>query len=61
MRIIPCPMCGTERTVSMSELEMITQCNQFMCWDVCGMDIFLPPMYLFFHSRWADDDEGDAQ
>jgi hypothetical protein len=49
--IIPCPMCGTERDVSEEELQLIIECNQFMCWDQCGMDIFLPPMYLFFHLR----------
>jgi hypothetical protein len=54
--IIPCPMCGTERDVSEEELQLIIECNQFMCWDECGMDIFLPPMYLFFHLRGEDDD-----
>ena len=55
MRIIPCPSCGTERTVSMDELQLIIECNQFMCWETCGMDWTLPPMYLFFNSRWAND------
>ena len=57
MRIIHCPVCGTPRKVSMEELQLIIECNQFMCWDVCGMDIFLPPMYLFFHSNWEGDGE----
>lgn len=57
MRIIPCPICGTTRTVKQSELELIIETNQFMCWDKCGMDIFLPPMYLFFHSKWEGDDQ----
>lgn len=55
--IIPCPICATERKVSESELELIAMTNQFMCWDECGMDIFLPPMYLFFHGR----NEGDYE
>lgn len=57
MTVIPCPMCGTERKVSQEELQVIKMCNQFMCWEVCGMDIFLPPMYLFFHARQEGDDE----
>lgn len=57
MRIIPCPMCGTEREVNGDELELILECNQFMCWDVCGMDWNLPPLYLFFNSRWSKEEK----
>jgi len=57
MRIIHCPACGTPRKVSMEELKLIIVTNQFMCWEVCGMDICIPPMHLFFNSNW----EGDAE
>jgi len=57
MRIIHCPECGTPRKVSMEELELIIECNQFMCWEVCGMDVFLPPMHLFFNSYPEGDGE----
>lgn len=56
MRIIPCPVCGTEREVNADELQLVIECNQFMCWDVCGMDHILPPLYLFFHSRWSEEE-----
>jgi hypothetical protein len=57
MTIIPCPACGTERKVSAEELEVIQMCNQFMCWDSCGMDIPIHPLYLFWNARQEGDDE----
>ena len=56
MKIIPCPMCGTERAVDWEEYSLIVRCNQFMCWADCGMDIFLPPMYLIFHARNQEEE-----
>jgi hypothetical protein len=56
MTIIPCPACGSERKVSPEELEVIQMCNQFMCWDSCGMDIPIHPLYLFWHARQEGDE-----
>jgi len=49
-------MCGTERIVDWEEYRLIIQCNQFMCWSDCGMDIFLPPMYLLFNARDVEEE-----
>ena len=57
MRVFPCPICGTVRNVKREELELIVETNQFMCWDSCGTDVFLPPMYVFFHTWWNDKQE----
>lgn len=46
---IPCPSCGSRRVVDWDEYELIMKCQQFMCWDSCGMDVFAPPMWVFLN------------
>ena len=49
-----CPSCKTEREVDQDELNLILMCKQFMCWDHCGMDIWVQNLDDIFPSSGDD-------
>jgi hypothetical protein len=59
MIVVACPVCGTRREVDDETFSVMMECRQFMCWDVCGMDvpIFNPLSLLPFLNDLADEDE----
>ena len=60
MIVVACPACGTRREVDDEEFELILECRQFMCWDVCGMDVpVFNPLHLlpYLHGREDHQEE----
>jgi hypothetical protein len=53
---VPCPICKIYRTVNFEEYQLILRSQQFMCWDVCGHDVFAPGMWFFLNKIRLDDD-----
>jgi hypothetical protein len=51
-----CPGCNNNNIdVSLTELQLETHIS-IMCWDICGMDFDVTPMWFFLNS-WRDEDE----
>lgn len=48
MLLLCCPVCKTERHVDLDEFNLIVQCGQFMCWETCGMDIWVENLKHIF-------------
>jgi len=56
--VVACPVCGTRREVDDEEFSLMMECRQFMCWDVCGMDVaILNPLALLPMMNPLEDGE----
>ena len=51
LRECACPQCGSKRLVGDDEFELIIKTCDFMCWDKCGTDMIINPMWLITHVR----------
>jgi len=54
---VPCPVCATYRMIDWEEYQLIITTQQFMCWDSCGMDVYVPPMWVFMNKVVLDGSE----
>lgn len=57
MIVVACPACGTRREVDEEEFELILECRQFMCWDVCGMDVSFDTPWRLVPGFFEEDED----
>jgi len=53
--LIQCPLCGFDISLDWEGYQLAVQCEQLMCWEPCGMDVYAPAMYIFLNNRFVDD------
>lgn len=46
---IPCPMCNSLIEHTWEQYQLAIKCQQIMCWDKCGMDVYAPAMWIFLN------------